>query len=359
MKTTKLSKIIIAFLVITLSVLYSCSDSSDNPATQTTVAEDKQNITNTFNSFYSCLNTLDDGDLSDFLLYSLFNNTNQEYNDTWIKSLSNKFEAQYGDIILNDRLQFANKTGVYTYNVSTESWTKVANSSLITLRFPSVSTQSTIDSELTLSSYNDTSVTYSSNAVWLPTDVNLTLKRNDVLLFSLNLSNVTFDVNTNFSMPTSATVSIFTSPYSHTFQWSRTTSTQFQFNYNSSTLQGCTTSFNLTVNLQDADYGNITSLEEDVKTVSGSLTQGNLKVVYAINVEAIAAFDDPTPTQINNNSDAEVFYNDLKIGDLVYQENNGKSEVYIVYSDGSTENVEVYVGDFQAQIETIFENYIN
>jgi hypothetical protein len=85
--------------------------------------------------------------------------------------------------------------------------------------------------------------------------------------------------------------------------------------------------------LYDADYANITSVKDDLKTINGTFTEGNLKVVYASNVQALSAYTDPTPAQINSNSDAEVFYNNAKIGDLSYQKINNKTEIFIVYAD--------------------------
>jgi hypothetical protein len=352
-------KKILVFLSFLITIIYSCSSDSESTNSTTTVAEDKQNISNTIDSFYTCLNTLDDGDLSDFLLYSLFNNTNQEYNDTYLKSLSDKFELQYGDLIMNDRFQFSSRAGIYTWNTSTSSWSKVANSSQITLKFPSRENQTTLDSELSLNSYNETITSFESNSYYLPTNASLTLKRNNTTLFSLNLSNVTFQTGTNFSMPLSADVTIFTSPFTHTIKWLRTSNTDFKFSLVSSTPQSCETQMELNLKLYDNDYANITSIEEDLKFVDGFISQGNLRVNYTINVQALSVFNDPTDAQINANSDAEVFYNGMKIGDLNYQTINNNTEIFIIYSDGTSENVNEYVGDFKDQIESIFSNYIN
>lgn len=352
---------IISFSILSILgiILYSCSnDGNSTSGNNTTVSQDKQNIANTIDDFYTCLNTLDDGDLSNFLLYSLFNTTDNSYNDSYLKSLSDKFELQYGNLIINDRFQFANRTGVYTWNVNTQSWSKIANSSVITLKFPSVQNNTTIDSELSLSSYSEALTTYTSNSYWLPTAANLTLKRNNNTVFSLTLSNVTFQTGTNFSMPLTADITIYTAPFTHTFHWTRVSPTDFKLTYNSSTPQGCGTAFEMNVKLQDSDYSNITSVEEDVKTVNGFISEGNLRVNFAINVETLAAFTDPTDSQINANSDAEVFYNGSKIGDLEYRTINNKTEIFIIYSDGTSENVDVYVGDFESQVRAIFANYL-
>ena len=178
MLSKQLLKITSLFAILFV-ILISCSKDNGGPAvSQTTVQEDKQNITSTFDGFYSCLNKLDDGDLSSFLLYSMFNNTSQVYNDSYLNTVFNKFKLQHGQLILNDKLQFASLTGIYTYNPVNSIWTKTSSSSVITLKFPSISTNNNVDSELTLNSYSDQNVIYNGKNKWLPTSASLSLKRN-------------------------------------------------------------------------------------------------------------------------------------------------------------------------------------
>ncbi len=356
MRKIKITLIALATLAL---VVISCSKDSGATDSTTTVTQDKLNITNTINDFYTCLNTLDDGDLSNFLLYSLFNTSNQQYNDSWMKTMLNKFETQYGKIVLNNKLQFANRTGIYTWNNTYQTWSKVANSSVITLKFPSRQTLTTNDAELSLNSYGDSSTSYQSTTYWLPTNANLTLKRDNNTVFSLNLANVTFDTSTNFSMPTNADITIYSAPFTTNLHWKRNTSTDFELSFDSSTTQGCGTSSVTNIKLVDADYGNITSVKDDVKSINGTLIEGNLKVVYAINVQALAAYTNPTPSQINSYSDAEVFYNNVKIGDLSYDKVANQTEIFITYSDGTKENVNIYVGDFETHVRSIFSNFLN
>jgi hypothetical protein len=341
--------------------IYACSsDSNSNDSSATTVAQDRQNITNTFNEFYSCLNTLDDGQLSNFILYSLFNSGNEQYNGTWLKTLSNQFELQYGVLVLNNRMEFASNKGIYTWNNNSLTWTKIGSSNMIQLKFPSKSDVSTLDSELTLDSYADTSTSFNNVNYWLPTNVNGSLKRNGATVFSINMSNITYQNGTNFSMPLSATITIFTSPFTHAIQWQRVTNTDFRLNYSSSTQEGCSgNSFELNVKLYDADYANIVSVKDDVKRVNGSFTQGNLRVEYTVNVEGLSFYTNPTPAQVTANSTAEVYYNNQKIGDLSYDEINNQTEIFITYSDGTRENVDEYTSDFETTIRTIFTDYLN
>jgi hypothetical protein len=161
-------------------------------------------------------------------------------------------------------------------------------------------------------------------------------------------------------MPLSANITIFTSPFTHTIQWQRITNTDFRLSYSSSTPEGCSAnSFELNVKLYDADYANIVSVKDDVKRINGSFTQGNLRVEYMVNVEGLSFYTDPTPAQVTANSEAEVYYNNQKIGDLSYDEIDNQTEIFITYSDGTRENVDEYTSDFETTVRTIFANYLN
>lgn len=344
---------------ITFLGFQSCGNSVDEQIEHvTTVEDDKANIKKTINNFYDKLNMLDDGDLSKYVLYTLFNNTAQEYNDSYLNGIVDSFETQYGDALINNKLQFANKVGTYTYNSVNHTWSKTANSSAVILRFPSVQNQSTIDSELTLTSYTDVQTSYDSETVWLPKTFNLSLKRNGNTIFSMNLSNVTFDNSTNFSMPISANIQIFTAPFTHNILWQRNSSKDFQFTYKSSTPQGAVSEIFAKVILKHDDYANISS-KDDFKAISGHVSEGNLKITFTMNVEALAPIIDPTDAQINANSKSEVFYNGNKVGDIIYKTINGEGEFFIVYFDGTMENTDVYIGDFEQKIKSIFANYID
>ena len=84
-----------------------------------------------------------------------------------------------------------------------------------------------------------------------------------------------------------------------------------------------------------------------------------LKRIPSIDANAIrAAYTDPSDAQVNANTDAEVFYNGTKIGDLDYKTINNKVEIFIIYSDGTSENVKTYVSDFEQTVRNIFDAYL-
>lgn len=356
-----MKKLSLAFIAVFtyIFIVYSCSNrTSDEPTdTTTTVAQDKQNIKNTFSGFYDCMNTLDDGDFSNFLLYSFFNNTNHEFNTTYLEKIFDVFENQYGTLILNDRFQFANRTGIYTWNNSTKLWSKQTNSNSIIFKFPAKENQ-TIDTEAAIEGYNDALTRYGNNSLYMPKAFNFIVKRSEKTIFSANLSNVTFDNSTNFSMPLTADITIYTAPFTHKIKWNRLNTKEFEFNYTSSTPNGCSTVITSNILLQNDNYGSFTSLGDDVKQIKGSISEGNLKINYSANIEVLGMFDDPTINQINSNTKAEVFYNNKKIGDLTLKNINNQDEIFIIYSDGTSENVDVYAGDFESKIKAIFANYL-
>jgi len=345
--------------IATLFATQSCSTSIDDSSLHTTtVSEDKSNIKKAIDGFYNKLNKMDDGALSEFILYSMFNNTAQEFDDSHLNNVVEGWENQFGDALIDNKLQFANKLGTYTYNNSNGTWTKTANASAVVLKFPSVANSSVVDSELTISSYTDVQTSYNSETVWLPKTFNVVLKRAGNTVFSMGLSNVTFDNSTNFSMPISANIQIFAAPLTQNIVWTRSSSKDFQFKYDNSVPQGSTSEIIANVTLKHADYANISS-KDDFKTISGTVREGDLKIVATMNVEALAPIADPTDAQINNNSKAEVFYLGQKIGDVVYKTVNGSGEFFIVYFDGSMENADVYVGDFEQKIKSIFADYLD
>jgi len=344
--------------VATIFGIQACSTSVEDTTHTTSVAEDKENIKKTINGFYDKLNVIDDGDFSKYVLYTMFNNTAQEYDDSYLNNVVEKWETQFGDALIDNKLQFANKLGTYTYNPVSSTWTKVANANAVVLKFPSVQNQIAVDSELTLTSYTDIQTSYNSETIWLPKTFDITLKRSGNTVFSMKLSNVTFDNSTNFSMPISANVQIYSAPLTQNIVWQRVTSKDFKFTYNASTPQGANSEIIAQVTLKHSDYANISS-KDDFKTISAQITEGNLKIVANMNVEALAPLSDPTDAQINNNSKAELFYNGQKIGDIIYKTVNGKGEFFVVYFDGTMENTDVYVGDFEQKIKNIFANYLD
>ena len=69
---------------------------------------------------------------------------------------------------------------------------------------------------------------------------------------------------------------------------------------------------------------------------------------------SLFAYEDPSNTQVNAMTDVDMYYSNSKVGELIMQsDSQGDPEVNIVYTDGSSEDVEVYYNPFITNIEQI------
>lgn len=169
--------------LLTALIVFSCSEDKDSSNQLTSVEDDQQNIENSIDLFYGCMQSMEDGDFSDFLLDTLFDNSG-EFDDAYLNTIFDTFEDQYGDLFFNDRFQFSNRVGIYTWNKSESSWDFTANANKITFNFPSKENTTSNDMEVSVNSYSDTKVSYDAESIWMPTAVNVTMKHNNVELFT-------------------------------------------------------------------------------------------------------------------------------------------------------------------------------
>ena len=69
---------------------------------------------------------------------------------------------------------------------------------------------------------------------------------------------------------------------------------------------------------------------------------------------SLLGYDDPSNTQINAMTDVDVYYSNSTIGELILQlGSNDDDKVYIIYTDGTSEDVETYYDPFITNIELI------
>ena len=140
-------------------------------------------------------------------------------------------------------------------------------------------------------------------------------------------------------------------PFTITITGQRITSTEFEADLSITNNSGCLTSLHVDVKFKHDDYENIENT--DVIEVNTTMNHDNMSIEGYVDGDLIA-IDDPSNTQINGMSDIDVYYSGKKIGELIIQqESNGDENVYIIYSDGSTEDTEVYYDPFITNIEQI------
>ena len=358
----KLKNIAIAFLGALLFA--TCSKKDDEK--EYTAEESKAVVRSTMDNFYNCLQNLNDGGFANFFHDLLFKGTergHQGKTQSWGNFLGEKFEAQdYWDPQKNAEGKFAYQAlkGTYTWNKNTELWEKTANNENVTFIFPATK-GATNNGKLVIDQYEDTETTYGNDKVYLPTAAHLYASVDNTKVFEVTVKNVTFDKKTNFTMPLSAHISIYTNPFTTTIQWNRQNPENFIFDFAFSSPQGCTTGLHADIKLTTSDYGNITDLNEAIDKIAITATQGELQIKGNIDVKSInektKGGRELSVEQINTYAKAELFKGNSKIADVKYEEENDKGVIYFIFSDGSREKAEKYVSDFEDRVTQIFKRF--
>lgn len=356
----KLQSILLITLLSVTTVFNSCS-SSDDSTTQdstTTVAEDQQNIEASMTQLLSCLQTFEDGAFSTEL-QDFFNIANGEIYSDYADLLLDRLDVFNIEF---ENFSFSSHVGVYAWNANTEVWdfTNSTDNTMVFL-FPHDENSASNNVELAITSYASQTVTFDGENSELPTAFTGYIKKNNIELFNISLSNVVYEVNSNFSFPSNIDLSVTTAPFTHTINLSRNTSTEFDFTYGLQNNGSCVTSIMSTIVLNTSDYANIAGAE-DFSHAFGTVLHQNFEVRYSVEIDNLAVIDgDITVSQINQFVNADAYYNNAKVGDLVYNEEaDGSAFVTIIYQDGTSDNVTRYVGDdFVNQLETIFSAFIN
>ena len=359
----KLKNIAIAFLGALLFA--TCSKKDDEK--EYTAEESKAVVRSTMDNFYNCLQNLNDGGFANFFHELLFKEAVRDQDgetQSWGNFLGEKFEAQdYWDPQKNTEGKFAYQAlkGTYTWNKNRELWEKTANNENITFIFPATKEATTNNGKLVIDQYEDTETTYGNDKVYLPTAAHLYASVDNTKVFEVTVKNVTFDKKTNFTMPLSAHISIYTNPFTTTIQWNRQNPENFIFDFAFSSPQGCTTGLHADIKLTTSDYGNITNLNEAIDKIAITATQGELQIKGNIDVKSInektKGGRELSVEQMNTYAKAELFKGNSKIADVKYEEDNDKGVIYFIFSDGSKEKAKNYVSDFEDRVTEIFKRF--
>ncbi len=362
MKNTNFFRVfMLAFMVVAIS-FSGCKkdedDDDDDNIDVTEVAEDKENIASSFDDILGGIAALKDGDA----VTAIINFTNIQdgeiLNEEWIENIIEELDIyiDYDYIEDNLRFNFYNYVGTYTWNFTTETWSKNNSpSDKIILEFPSEKNNSTNNAILTLNSYNDQSVTFDGEQYWLPTSLQMDLKVDNAEILNLTVNNVSY-YNGDFSIPTDIDIDLTIVPYNFSIKANRESSTKFHFDVEYDNNGSDNFSFVADVTLAHSDYENI-DFEEDITYATGEIKYDNLSFPFECDIESLMAFDDPTESQINSLINVDVFFNSIKIGDLEYQDNSGDIEIFIIYKDGSSENTDRYYKDFLEELEAMLILY--
>ncbi len=350
-----MKKIVNLFLLLLL--FGGCKKEDDqiinNNSNSTTVTQDKQNISNTFSSMEGCITALQNGYGATALKNFLDLNGGDIYSEDWIDDMVDNIDGllNLDAIDNNNKFDFIGNTGTYTWSQINQDWTKSNNSNKIIINFPATEWDQSNDAVFTFHSYTDVSVFYDGENIFAPKSVVADLYVDGIKVFDIN-GTYTYDVGNNVTpIPININTTLTFNPFTISITGNRITSKEFEANISISDNSGCLTTLHADVTITHDDYENLE--ETDIVEINTIFTHQNMKIEGSMN-GSLLGYDDPSNTQINAMTTVDVFYSNSKIGDLIMQlTSNDNDKVYIVYNDGSSEDIETYYDPFLTNIEQI------
>jgi len=344
------------FLIILLTI--SSCKKEDNLATTnatttpTTVAQDKQNISNTFSSMEGCITTLKNG-FGSTALKNFLNlhegDVYTEWTDDMVENIDDLLNLDAIDD--NNKFDFNANTGTYAWSQSAQSWSKTSTpNNKIIIQFPSSEWDQSNDAVFTFHSYNDIALYYDGEYIYAPTSLDADLYVTGTKVFELN-GNYTYDVGNPTPIPININTVFTFNPFTITITGQLITSKEFEADISITNNSGCLTSLHVDIKFTHDDYENLE--DTDIIEVNTRMIHGNLRIDGYMD-GALFSYNDPSNNQINAMTDVDVYYSNSKIAELILQLNSFDEEkVYIIYSDGSSEDVEIYYDPFLTNVEQI------
>ena len=347
----------LVLLLFASILLFSCKDDEPTPE-PLTVAEIQQDIHNTFDGFVTCMQGYEDGDFST-AMKNFLSISNGEGNEDYAELLADElavFDFDYENFSMNDH------SGVYNWDANSEMWTYMSNTSnTLEFNFPETSSGTTNNMIVTINQYEIQSFVIGGNTEYRPLRFLGSIQKNNSEIFNIDLDNVTYRTVSGEDevVPVSLSLEIRTSPMTHMFTLTETSTNVVDFDYSSHSNSSCNTTFSIDASTVTTDA---TLVEEfsDLNNVSGTIGHDNFQIRF--NAENIHSTDveEATVDEINDLITAKVYLGNEEVGELEYSEENDDVVIYIVYNDGTRENVENYVNeDLADELEAIFSDYTN
>lgn len=327
----------------------------------TTLAEDKANIQNSFSSMENCIGNLKDG-FGAQAMKNFFNlDEGNALSEDWAGDMIEKLDEFLGlDAIEdNNKFNFNSHTGTYTWSQSDKSWTK---SSLpedkIIIDFPSTEASTNNDATFTMDSYTDIALFYDGETIWAPSSLHADLYIGSAKVFEIT-ANCNYDVGNPTPIPININSTVEFNPFTISLNGQRVNSTKFEASISIDNNSGCLTSLNVDFEFKHDDYENIDIFEGDLVAVNTTMTHGEMTLEGYLDGKLMEYEDQPSSNVINSMVDVDVLYSGNKIGELILIYTSGSDfeygeELHIIYSDGSSENTEVYYNPFGTNVEQIF-----
>ena len=235
-KNKTIMKNIFNYFLILLLIVSGCKKEDDsvvnnnNNPPATTIAQDKQNITNTFASMENCVSSLTNGYGATALKNFLNLNEGEVYSEDWIEDMTENIDdlLDLDAIEDNNKFDFNGNTGTYTWNQSSQSWSKISTpNNKIVINFPSAEWTQNNDAIFTFHSYADVSLFYDGENIFAPTSVVADLYVGTTKVFDINGS-YSYDVVNATPIPININTTLTFNPFTITITGQRITSKEFE-----------------------------------------------------------------------------------------------------------------------------------
>ena len=359
------------FLIFLILILTCESEPVENPSYQSSensAQEDQVIVENNIQTFISCLEVLETGNLSNLILdvYDNVEADSDDFHEIMIEAIEDipnyqpLIDADYPEQAFNAQNYF----GIYTYDPQSESWATSSSNSEITMQFPLFTNTDSNDSSITLSNFSEVLMEI-EDPVYIPNTMSLNMSHNSQTMFAFNILNVDFTMFGEVPVPDDIDFNIYMNPFTHEFSVDKLTNDTFTLGYSlTNGSGGCVTQFEGKIKLLSTDYENLE--DTDIDYIEGSITTNSMTLNIDIDAEYLFALDDPSVLQLNNFIDVEVFSDSVLLGELEVQENSNEDYYFnMVFIDGTVVNVENFTGigidgeEFIETLEGIFARYID
>jgi hypothetical protein len=341
---------------------------------ETTVEEDKVNITNSFENIVSCMSTMKDGDLMTAFVDFADISNGEALDEDFVEDLFENMDDAIEEIDFpedDDRLPFESFTGTWSYKISNSTWSHVNSpSNKIIVKFPSDKYQTSNNVTASLSDYKDKKYVIDLENVWLPESFELAIFKDDVKLAELDLNDLDLEQSNDLPIPTNLDVSLYLKPFTFDFKEQRTSSKEFTAELRFDDGSNCDYVLNSKLVLAHDDYENIA--DEDIVSLGGFFRHNEMKMEYFLSLGEIFeidnANDELSDDDMNNNMAIKLFMSGSKIGDITINTTSEEiddgwggytetsTDFIITYKNGESDNANVYIDPFIEDLENLFES---
>lgn len=350
-----MKKILSLLFVSSLLLFMSCGSDEGGPS-EPTIQEIQQDIQATFDGFVTCMQGYENGAFST-AFQSFFAMSNGEMNSDYAELLTDElgeFDFDVEDFNLSDH------SGVYIWSSNSETWSYTSNTTnTLVFEFPFTQSGTSNNTVITIDSIAIEELVLQGDTEYFLSRLLGTIEKDGSEIFNIDLDNVTYTTTDDTVSATSFDLEIRTIPMTHHFTLSELSNNHFTFDYSSYSESSCNTTISLDASTVISDFSFLEELE-DFANVSGTIAHDNLKVLFNVQADNLNSIDEPTAAQINQLFEAKVYLANSEIGELAYNDDNDSKIIYIVYNDGTKEDVKNYINqDLADQLEAVFSNYID